>query len=98
MQDISPIAVDMSYINTTAWGIPAHLIHGNTLSMEVWNQWSNPHWHRVGETTRLRTKQILNFLKDPGTNHTQQEVVSIGVDPQEIKKKETESGQFEFDL
>lgn len=98
MQDISPVAVDMSYINMTSWGIPAHLIHGNTLSMEIWDQWKNMHWHRVWEDARLKTKQILEFLKDPGSTHTQQEVVSIGVDPQEIKTKETESGQFEFDL
>ena len=65
MQDISPVATDMSYINTTAWGVPAHIIHGNTLSLETWNQWSNPHWHRVGENTRLRMEQVMDFLKDP---------------------------------
>ena len=34
----------MAFINTTLWGIPTRVIHGNTLSMEWWAAWSNIHY------------------------------------------------------
>jgi type I restriction-modification system DNA methylase subunit len=42
--DINRTACDMAFINTTLWGIPTRIIHGNTLSMEYWAAWSNIHW------------------------------------------------------
>jgi type I restriction-modification system DNA methylase subunit len=41
--DISRTACDMAFINTTLWGIPTRIIHGNTLSNEYWSAWSNIH-------------------------------------------------------
>lgn len=42
--DINRIACDMAFINTTLWGVPTRIIHGNTLSMEYWAAWSNIHY------------------------------------------------------
>jgi hypothetical protein len=42
--DISRTACDMAFINTTLWGVPTRVIHGNTLSMECWAAWSNIHY------------------------------------------------------
>lgn len=42
--DLSKVACDMCYINTTLWGIPAEIYHGNTLSMEFFKGWKNIHW------------------------------------------------------
>lgn len=42
--DINRTACDMTFINTTLWGIPCRVLHGNTLSMEFWNAWSNIHY------------------------------------------------------
>lgn len=42
--DISRTACDMAFINTTLWGIPSRVIHGNTLSQEYWGAWSNIHY------------------------------------------------------
>ena len=42
--DISRTACDMAFINTTLWGIPTRVIHGNTLSLECWAAWSNIHY------------------------------------------------------
>jgi hypothetical protein len=41
--DINPVACDMTFINTTLWGIPCTVIHGNTLSLQTWAQWVNIH-------------------------------------------------------
>lgn len=42
--DISKVACDMCFINTTLWGIPAEVIHGDTLRMEFRASWRNIHW------------------------------------------------------
>ena len=42
--DISRTACDMAFINTSLWGIPTRVIHGNSLSLECWAAWSNIHY------------------------------------------------------
>lgn len=42
--DLSRTACDLTFINTTLWGIPTRVIHGNALSMECWAAWSNLHY------------------------------------------------------
>lgn len=42
--DINRTACDMAFINTTLWGIPTRVLHGNTLSNEYWAAWSNIHY------------------------------------------------------
>lgn len=42
--DVSRTACDMAFINTTLWGIPTRIIHGNSLSLECWAAWSNIHY------------------------------------------------------
>jgi len=39
--DINRTACDMCFINTTLWHIPTRVIHGNTISMQLWSAWSN---------------------------------------------------------
>jgi type I restriction-modification system DNA methylase subunit len=41
--DINRTACDMAFINTSLWGIPTRVIHGNSLSNEYWAAWSNIH-------------------------------------------------------
>lgn len=42
--DVNRTACDMAFINTTLWGIPTRVIHGNSLSLEYWAAWSNIHY------------------------------------------------------
>lgn len=42
--DINRTACDMTFINTTLWGIPTCVIHGNTISMQMWAEWKNIHY------------------------------------------------------
>lgn len=42
--DINRTACDMTFVNTTLWGIPTRVIHGNALSQEYWAAWSNIHY------------------------------------------------------
>lgn len=42
--DINRTACDMAFVNTTLWGIPTRILHGNSLSNEYWSAWSNIHY------------------------------------------------------
>ena len=42
--DINRTACDMTFINTTLWGVPTRIIHGNSISLECWAAWSNIHY------------------------------------------------------
>jgi hypothetical protein len=42
--DINRTTCDMAFLNTTLWGIPCRVIHGNALSNEYWAAWSNIHY------------------------------------------------------
>lgn len=44
VQDISDRSCHAAFINTTLWGIPAHVVCGNTLTLDYHWQWSNLHW------------------------------------------------------
>jgi type I restriction-modification system DNA methylase subunit len=54
--DINRTACDMTFINTTLWGIPTRVIHGNTLSMECWAAWSNIHYIKPWLPLAMRVK------------------------------------------
>lgn len=63
--DISPLACDMAFINTSFWGIPAAITWGNTLTLEEKKTWKNFHWHRVGEDGRLALMKMQSLLDGP---------------------------------
>lgn len=42
--DINRTACNMCFINTSLWGIPTRVVHGNTLSVKTWTAWDNLHW------------------------------------------------------
>jgi type I restriction-modification system DNA methylase subunit len=42
--DINRTACDMAFVNTTLWGVPTRIIHGNSLANEFWAAWSNIHY------------------------------------------------------
>ncbi len=41
--DINRTACDMACVNTTLWGVPTRIIHGDSLANEYWAAWSNIH-------------------------------------------------------
>ena len=61
-QDISKVGCDMAYVNLTLWGIPAHIVWGDTLRNTVNNSWKNVHWARVGEDSRLAIKRAFDLV------------------------------------
>lgn len=63
-QDISRVGCDMAYVNFALWGIPAHIIWGDTLRQTVNAEWKNIHWARVGEDNRLAIKKAFELVRE----------------------------------
>jgi len=72
-QDINPVAMDMCFINTSLWGIPARMVWGNTLHNTVNRSWKNIHWHRVGEDERIKTKALFEMFRAMEDSQTKPE-------------------------
>ena len=92
-QDINPVGVDMCYVNTSLWGIPATMILGNTLKAEVNKVWKNIHWHRVGEDQHQTLADFSKLITEPAQKETGQEPQKHPANP-----KLGKGNQFEFDL
>lgn len=93
-QDLNPVASDMTFINTSLWGIPAKIIRGNFLDSQGLQQsWNNIHWTRVGEDERLKTMATLALFRT---------MVDVEPNPPEerhaIAAPDREAHQVEFDL
>ncbi|MGY6123672.1 N-6 DNA methylase (plasmid) [Paraburkholderia strydomiana] len=52
--DIDPRCVHMAYVQLSLMGIPAVVVHGNALSLEVWSVWYTPAHIFVGWGRKLR--------------------------------------------
>jgi hypothetical protein len=52
--DIDPRCVHMAYVQLSLMGIPAVVVHGNALSLEVWSVWYTPAHIFVGWDRKLR--------------------------------------------
>lgn len=65
--DISRTACNMTFINTTLWGIPTRVIHGDSLSLDCWAAWSNIHYIApwLPLALRLRTSEAAEQGQPP---------------------------------
>ena len=65
--DISKTACDMTFINTTLWGIPTEVFHGDALAplSELRAGWRNIHW--VMDTSLLFRPVLANLVKAEST-------------------------------
>ncbi len=73
--DINRTACDMAFVNTTLWGIPTRVIHGNTLSLECWAAWSNIHY--IAPWLPLALRPQAREAETQGAPPTPAEVESI---------------------
>lgn len=58
--DIDLTAVHMAYLQFSLYGIPAVVVHGNSLSMEEWSHWYTPTHVLGGWNRRLRERNLIN--------------------------------------
>ena len=78
--DINRTACDMAFVNTTLWGVPTRVIHGNSLSMECWAAWSNIHYIApwLPLALRIQTPEALEQGERPKPAEVERIKASLG--------------------
>ena len=78
--DINRTACDMAFINTTLWGIPTRIIHGNALSNEYWAAWSNIHYIApwLPYALRPQTPEAMEQGQPPTPIEVERIAISLG--------------------
>ena len=61
--DIDIKCVYMAYLQLSLYGIPAVIIHGNSLTLEEWSQWYTPVYMLRGWPLRERTANLLETIQ-----------------------------------
>lgn len=61
--DIDIKCVYMAYLQLSLYGIPAVIIHGNSLTLEEWSQWYTPIYMLRGWPLRERTADLLETIQ-----------------------------------
>lgn len=77
--DIDPCCVHMTYLQLALLHIPAIVVHGNALSLEVWGHWFTPAHVLGGWGRKLRERRTLDVMRslmggssktdEPGDEH-----------------------------
>jgi type I restriction-modification system DNA methylase subunit len=82
--DISRTACDMAFINTTLWGVPTRIIHGNSLSMEWWAAWSNIHYIAAWLPLALRSQTTEAMEQGQPPKPAEVERIKVALGQQEF--------------
>lgn len=61
--DIDIKCVQMSYLQLSLLGIPAVVIHGNSLTNETWSRWYTPTYILGGWSQKVREEQLEEIFK-----------------------------------
>jgi hypothetical protein len=61
--DIDPCCVHMTYLQLSLLHIPAIVVHGNALTLEVWGHWFTPAHVVGGWGRKLRERRTLDLMR-----------------------------------
>lgn len=89
--DIDIKCVHMAYLQLSLYGIPAVIIHGNTLTDEEWSRWYTPVYMVNGWAMREKTDDLLQSIGRAAENHTGDTVAVADFE----EERETEIQDYE---
>ena len=81
--DIDPKCVYMSYLQFSLYGIPAVVIHGDTIAMKEWSRWYTPVYMLDGWLWRQRCGNADKIYEDD-------EALKMSADPMYVAIKKTQ--------
>lgn len=63
-QDVDLLAAKMCFVQLSAYGIAAEVIHGNTLTMETWATWYTPVFYIEAWPARMAVRTMVKWLRE----------------------------------
>lgn len=93
--DVDLKCVWMTYLQLSLYGIPAVVIHGNSLTLEEWSQWVTPIYIFDGWLWKQRTGSLDENINNSEKEKTVTATETISKSPQyDIGLKVAENGQM----
>ena len=87
--DIDRVAAFMCYLQLSLWNIPAQVIVGNTLSLELREQYFTPAHYLYDWDTKLRWKKMMDYVVTMGKEAPKEEQSASKKDEVNIPKENT---------
>lgn len=93
--DIDIKCVHMAYLQLSLYGIPAVIIHGNSLTNEEWSRWYTPVYMINGWPIRERAENLLETIQEATKDRPAAKSVEIPSEIAEDFTPETEIKEYE---
>ena len=93
--DIDIKCVHMAYLQLSLYGIPAVIIHGNSLSLEEWSKWYTPVYMMNGWPFKERIENLLETIQNATTDRQTVSALEIPTPQVEEYKPEEEIKDYE---
>lgn len=93
--DIDIKCVHMAYLQLSLYGIPAVIIHGNSLTLEEWSKWYTPVYMMNGWPFRERMDNLLETIQNATTDRPTVNASDIPIQQTEEYIPETEIKDYE---
>ena len=93
--DIDIKCVHMAYLQLSLYGIPAVIIHGNSLSLEEWSKWYTPVYMMNGWSFKERMENLLEKIQNATTDRPTVSASEIPTPQVEEYKPEEEIKDYE---
>jgi len=92
--DIDRVAALMCYLQLSLWNIPAQVIVGNSLSLDLREQYFTPAHYVYGWDTKLRWKKMMDYVVTMEETPFDKQTVSK-VDKQKEETKPQVNGEYQ---
>ncbi len=100
--DIDRVAALMCYLQLSLWNIPAQVIVGNSLSLELREQYFTPAHYVYGWDTKLRWKKMMDYVvtmeakSDKKQSALKKDEINEEANPQVKRRISTDAGQLDM--
>ena len=93
--DIDIKCVHMAYLQLSLYGIPAVIIHGNSLTLEEWSRWHTPVYMTNGWLFKERMENPLQTIQEISKENDNKIAVDMSQEDDECIELDTEIKEFE---
>ena len=95
--DVDRLAVMMCYLQLSLWHIPAEVIVGNPLTLEVQEVFHTPAHHLYGWEHRLNLERAKRLIKQEPIQLKSSELIEVSQPSQPVNGL-LKNGQFDFNF
>ena len=94
--DIDPVCAQMTFLQLSLLGVPAIVIHGNSLSLETWDTWYTPPHILLNWNARLRNRREKERASGRQAEKTPQPAAETSLPEAPPAKESRHTGKLQY--